>query len=506
MTRSGRLLVLGARLAAARWRLAWRRRHGPAGMLLGGAGALLAWILLAGGAIAFTAVGTTLLAVLARRGDVDLAVAVAGVVADAATVLAVLAVAAAEETHRGIPPRPLLLLPVRPGDRLLAETISLLLAEPLAAVAWPAALVLVLGTGQVAPRAALLLALPAAGLLLFLASLGLAVRRLLLAGGRHRLATAVLATGIVFAAPAAWLLGSWHEATNLLRLEGGPWTPGWWVRHACREALAGRATAILPGGILLLVSFGLLVLAAREGERPGLPVSRVRRRRPRTLPLATAWWAARPVVAQWTGNGAAALLVLLAAHVLARQGLSWPALPRVAGAVAGLILASAPAPLLANLLGTGGHGPLGLLLAGARPGRLLARLATAAVVPAAALVPAVAGVAAWLFPGTGAATVLAAGAVGALGLGTGAGLLLSVAWPVRLELDVPGISLWPPGPGRWIMVAVQGLALAPFLRAPVAAGAILSVTGGCLAVLAGWHLARRTLRDRVLDVTESLLT
>ncbi len=506
MTRSARLLLLGTRLAAARWRLAWRRRHGPAGILLGGAGALLAWILLVAGALAFTAVGTTLVAVLARRGDGDLAIAVAGTVADAAAILSVLAVAAAEETHRGIPPRPLLLLPVRAGDRLLAETISLLLAEPLAAVAWPAALVLVLGAGQVAPRAALLLALPAAGLLIFLASLGLAVRRILLAGGRHRPVTAVLATGIVFAAPAAWLLGGWREAANLLRLEGGPWTPGWWIRHACREALAGRGTALLPGGILLLVSFGLLVLAARADERPGPAPPHARGRPPRALPLAAAWWAARPVVAQWTGNGAAALLVLLAAHVLARQGFPWPTLPRAAGALAGLILASAPAPLLANLLGAGGRGPLGLLLAGARPGRLLARLAAAAACPAIILVPVAAAVAAWLLPGTGAGLVLAAVAVGALGLGAGAGFLLSVAWPVRLDPDLPGVSLWPAGPGRWIMVAVQGLALAPFLRGPATAGSLLSVAGGCIAVLAGWHLARRMLRGRVLEVTESLLT
>jgi len=506
MTRSGRLVLLAVRLALARWRLAWQRRHGPAGMLLGGVGTLFAWLLLAGGAIAFAAVGTTLFAVLARRGDTGLAVAVAGAVADAAAVLAVLAVAAAEETHRGIPPRPLLLLPVGPGDRLLAETASLLLAEPLAAVAWPAALVPVLGAGQVASRAALLLALPAAGLLLFLAALGLAVRRLLLAGGRHRLATAILSTGIVFAAPAAWLLGSWREATNLLRLEGGPWTPGWWIRHACREALAGHGAALLPGGILLLVAFGLLVLAARGGDHPAIPGAGRPRRPPRKFPLATAWWAARPVVAQWMGNGAAALLVLLAAHVLARQGIPWPALPRVAGGLAGLILASAPAPLFANLLGTGSRGVLGLLLAGARPGRLLARLALAATVPAVVLVPAVTGIAAWLLPATGAALVLAAGTVGALGLGAGTGLLLSVAWPVRADLDVPGASLWPVGPTRWIMVAVQGLALVPFLWGSAIPGAVLAVTVGCLAVLGGWHLAGRVLHGRVLDVTESLLT
>ncbi len=504
--RADRLLVLGIRLAAARWKLAWRRRYGPAGLVVGGLGSLLAWALLVAGAVAFTAVGTTLLAALGARGESRLACAVAGAVADTATILAVLAVAAADEAHRGIPTRPLLLLPVGPGERLLAETVSLLAAEPLAAVAWPAPLVLVLGAGQVSARAALLLALPAAGLLLFLASLGLFVRHVFLAGTRRRLLSTLLGSGILFAAPAAWLLGGGGGTADLLRLGGGPWTPGWWIRHACREALAGRPAALLPGGILLLVAFGLLVLAARSGEPSPLPPPRPRRPRRRLPALAAGISSAGPIVARWSGNGVAALLVLLSAHVLVRQGIPWPALPRVAGALAGLIVASAPAPVLANLLGAGHRGPLGMLLAGARPGPLLARLAASAVLPAGLLLPVAAAAAGWLFPGGGAAPVLVTGTLGALGAGIGAGLLLSLAWPAPVRPGEPGEPLWPPGPGRWIMTAVQGLALAPFLRVPATAAGPLSVGAGCLAAVAGWLLARKALRRRVLEVTESLLT
>ena len=502
MTRAADLVLLGLRLARARWRLAWRVRLGPTGLLVGGIGSLLAWSLLVGAGIAFTLVGTTLLAVLLERGRPELAVALAGAVADAGAVLAILAVAAAQETRRGVPPHPLLVLPVRAGDLLLAELVGLLLAEPLAVVAWPTSLVILLGSAQFSPGVALRTVPVAAGVLLFLASLGLAVRRLVLDRWGGRLAGVFLGTGLLFAAPAAWFAAGWRGAGNLLHLCGGPWTPGWWVRQALRAALAGRPAALLPGAALLLVAFGLSAAAALASPASRLPGGTATRRRPALLPAARALVTARPVAAQWAGNTAAALLVLLAGNVFLRQGFpsgigEWAAL------IAGLVIAGAPAPVLANLLGTGSPGPLGFLLAGPRPEAILERLGMAALAPSLVVVPALVLLAGRLLPG--GAGPFAAAAVAALGAGTGAGFLLSAAWPRAVSLELPGIPLWPPGPGRWIMLLAQGLSLAP-LAAGLPRGGVGAVVTGGFAACAGWILARRILRRRILEVTETLLT
>jgi hypothetical protein len=509
--RACRELVL-LRLAVSRGRLAraLARRGGPLGPLLELLLTVGSVLLLLLSALAFTVVGTVLIATLARRGEAALAIGASSGASLAGLLLAAIVAVLADAHAARLDDRPLSALPIRPGDRIAADLFGLMVLEPTAAVIWPTAAVLVLAAAQSGGTAAMLAVPAAAGQACLAASVALVARRLSRSAEGSR--------------PGPWLVAG---ATALLiattTFPPSPeaaWMPWHWNGRAFLEAWNGRAAALAWGTLPHLFAFGLLALARTPpvALRRGLQGLRHRllppaRRGPRRrywTGLRHCWGPPRARILLMHAIGATAALLALGWALDARSSSAFPVMT-LASVVAAWVAAAGAAPLLANTLGLGGPAAASQILAARRPLRRLAADHVWLSAPAlAATALAAAAAAARDGAPSKALPALAVGAAITLSL-SGTGAFTSTRWPWPACLGGHGDPLWSPTGPRSLMALVQGTVLAPMAGAAwqgfesVSWAAFATLALGAGVGVVGWAVAVLAMRRLPVRILEGLL-
>ncbi len=507
LQRVTQLLALQVALLGARWRSAWTRPLGKTAALTGGGVSLAGGALLVLAAIAFGGVGATLLGALARAEHIELAGDLAAALADVAALLVIATVALSDAQRTGVDPRPLSLLPLGRSERLALDALSVLLLQPSALVLWSASLGLLVG-GAMAGRAPLVL--PAAsGLALLIAALAVLIRRVLGSRGFGR--SSPLVRGLVLLLPALWLVGVLRSGSEGLARTPPPF-PGFWCGAAFERALVGDVRAVPLGLALHLIALGVLLSATHLSRLPFTPG---RPRRGRRLRLPAEWrrtWAPRRAATLLSQSLGAVVITLFFGAVLARHGLPRELLGTATTIVALWLLAAAPTPLLANVLGLGGRAAASAGLVPASGALLLVRGLAAALAPVALALPLLALSAAWVFGAPGLFPLALSGGAGVALAGAGAGAVHAVLWPRAAALRDDGDPIWSGGAGRLLLPIAQGLAASPLILGFAGGGTVAPwrafatlLAGGALAA-AGIALASRLYAKRRLAVLEALLS
>ncbi|GEM_PF-3013953 len=511
------LIALDLALVRARWRRATRRVRGIEGVAGGMLASLFSGALLLGGAVFFMWVSVTLMTLLPERGQYDLAAHTGGLMTDAASVLAILAVLMADPSKGETLRVPLTVLPIRPFDRLAADLVSLLFLEPVALVIWPTSLALVIGPGQVRADAGLLMVPAAAGSAMVAASAALFVRRL---SARHGgPAGGVKLSGmwgrvLLVSLPVLWLLTQGGSLESLT--EDGPLlgTPGYFVSLALDAAWRGDGAAVVVGLGLLMLAFGLLCLAGiAAANGPGADTdrrafSRWRRIGPLEFRRLLLTERARILLGQSFASG---LLIMILTIVLSRRGVFGGETLLHAGAFfSAWMLAQSTAPLMSNALGLGGRASAGMAMLPVRGVVYLLEIEFFLASPAIVGVAILALLMAYL-DGFAFSLTLVVFGLGVCLAGAGIGAWLSTFWPWPAPGRVESSPLWPPGPSRLLMPIGQGLPTIPlagwwrgFCSWPTALSACLMI--GLLVAVLGIAVAGRRLDRRRKFIAEALLS
>lgn len=453
------LLGLHAAVARGRFRLAVARDHGVTASAAGWFASLFGVLMMVVSATILGVVSASLVTTLARRGEPHLAAGVAGGLADVCLFLAILAVVLQEPLTHGLDPRPLSVLPLRRRDLFLAELIALTTLHPAALVIWT--LILSLSAGLLATGlSAFLLALPAiaaAGTACATAALVARALQLEMASQPPSRVIAPLGKLALCLLPVMVLLGHDGNWSGWIQRYTDGHSPGAWLARALVDAWGGSLRAWTFALALAALSLSLFALAWRV-RLPLLSLGATARRGTGRRALARIWGLPRalPLLLQ----SVTLVTVLLAlADLLQRRGFAAPWIAPAVSISAGWLIASAPAPLLSNLLGLGGTAGLvhGLTPLGWR--RLLAESALIVwIVPALVTTLTCLLIGVILGDRSGAFVGWLIGQA-QLALGVAVGSLVSLRWPWPMELKSIGEPLWGVGPARLVVPLAQSLPL-----------------------------------------------
>ncbi|GAB4371007.1 MAG: hypothetical protein Kow0062_06170 [Acidobacteriota bacterium] len=503
--RIGVLVSLHAALVRARLRRALAG-VGPAGELAGSglAGVSGAALGLAGAAF-FALMVRSLVATLAVHGEHELCAALAGALVPLTLALALAVALLGRPPGAAAHRRAFALLPLTRTERVAGDLARALSVDLPALVAWPGALALVVGLAAADGRAALAVA-PAAGALVVLAGLAALAGRAVV--GSRRLGAwrgpSLCGLFATLLAP----LAPWRDGPA----DGGP--AGLLLRLAVRSALDGRADAWLASAAMTAIAAAAVAtsvvwLPERLHETE---TGRPRRARARRAPRLPARILRHPRARAQLAQGiATAALALAVEYALAARGIRARWLSDGVFVLAAWSAATAPAPLMANVLGLGGRAAVEPLRLAPSPGRLLATMLGAlSLAGLAALAP----VCAWAAFRGGTAALLLAGIAGlsALAASAGAGAIASALWPAPRRLDRLDGPVDGSGAARVIVPLAQAVAVAPAFAAVMAQGAaratLLASAAAAATLVAGTGcaLGRLLVARRGARIIERLVT
>lgn len=480
--------------------------------VVGWVGEIFPTTLLVLAGVVLAVVSGSLMATLRAREELRLAAGVAGALVDGGWFLATVAVAIGDPYRADIDPRPLLLLPIRRSAGTMAELVGLAFLHPAAVVIWSLAGALTWG-GLAGSRRALGLAAPIGIAAVGAALAAAAATRSLCLIATHRAPrgwSAPWTRAAVIAATWALLwvgLGPQQQENSLLLGYQDRLTPGGLAARAFALAWRGQIEALAPCAALAIAAFGLVVLAWwRPALPPGPAPHAVRRdhtswRRVWGLPRAL------PPLAQ---AGMLSALVFGFGWFAARHGVGSDGLGRLVAVACAWLIASAPAPLLANPLGLGGPPAAAIGLLPAAWGLQLRRTMMVLIAAPALTLTALAILIGLGFGPEAGWLALCIGSA-QLALGAGCGALCGVLWPWSMPLADDGEASWGPGLARLAIPMVQAIPLALLAWGtarhvtPIVVGLCCTVLAVVSALLMG-ALACRWLRRHPHRVSEALLS